>query len=151
MSILKSKRLPSKAEYVNTANVLYVETISFLSRLSSRYARMMAEQPARLAGEVMEHTEKANKIYPSDEERKALRKAHLLEAQASLAALDAALLHCYLMMIKNPQGAFTNAKGQTLPPSEAEQKLDRMAQSLGELIDKEDTLLKGILSSDRKR
>jgi len=30
-------------------------------------------------------------------------------------------------------------------------KLDRMAQSLGELIDREDTLLRNILESDRKR
>ena len=34
---------------------------------------------------------------------------------------------------------------------EAMDKLDRMAQSLGELIDREDTLLRNILESDRKR
>ena len=82
MSVLKEKRTVSKAEYVNTANQIYVETVGFLTRLSARYSRLIAEGTAQLAGEVMDHTEKANKIYPSDEQRKAQRKAHLLEALA---------------------------------------------------------------------
>lgn len=91
MSVLKEKRTVSKAEYVNTANQIYVETVGFLTRLSARYSRLIAEGTAQLAGEVMDHTEKANKIYPSDEQRKAQRKAHLLEALASLSALDVRL------------------------------------------------------------
>ena len=129
MSVLKEKRTVSKAEYVNTANQIYVETVGFLTRLS----------------------EKANKIYPSDEQRKAQRKAHLLEALASLSALDVRLTHAYLVMYQNPQGCFTAPSGKTVPPKEAMDKLDRMAQSLGELIDREDTLLRNILESDRKR
>ena len=95
MSVLKEKRTVSKAEYVNTANQIYVETVGFLTRLSARYSRLIAEGTAQLAGEVMDHTEKANKIYPSDEQRKAQRKAHLLEALASLSALDVRLTHAY--------------------------------------------------------
>ena len=147
MSVLKEKRTVSKAEYVNTANQIYVETVGFLTRLSARYSRLIAEGTAQLAGEVMNHTEKANKIYPSDEQRKAQRKAHLLEALASLSALDVRLTHAYL----NPQGCFTAPSGKTVPPKEAMDKLDRMAQSLGELIDRENTLLRNILESDRKR
>lgn len=145
MSVLKEKRTVSKAEYVNTANQIYVETVGFLTRLSARYSRLIAEGAAQLAGEVMDHTEKANKIYPSDEQRKAQRKAHLLEA------LDVRLTHAYLVMYQNPQGCFTAPSGKTVPPKEAMDKLDRMAQSLGELIDREDTLLRNILESDRKR
>ena len=151
MSVLKEKRTVSKAEYVNTANQIYVETVGFLTRLSARYSRLIAEGTAQLAGEVMDHTEKANKIYPSDEQRKAQRKAHLLEALASLSALDVRLTHAYLVMYQNPQGCFTAPSGKTVPPKEAMDKLDRMAQSLGELIDREDTLLRNILESDRKR
>ena len=33
MSVLKEKRTVSKAEYVNTANQIYVETVGFLTRL----------------------------------------------------------------------------------------------------------------------
>ena len=104
MSVLKEKRTVSKAEYVNTANQIYVETVGFLTRLSARYSRLIAEGTAQLAGEVMDHTEKANKIYPSDEQRKAQRKAHLLEALASLSALDVRLTHAYLVMYQNPPG-----------------------------------------------
>lgn len=147
MSVLKEKRTVSKAEYVNTANQIYVETVGFLTRLSARYSRLIAEGTAQLAGEVMDHTEKANKIYPSDEQR----KAHLLEALASLSALDVRLTHAYLVMYQNPQGCFTAPSGKTVPPKETMDKLDRMAQSLGELIDREDTLLRNILESDRKR
>lgn len=151
MSVLKDKRLPSKAEYVNTANEIYIETMAFLPRLSARYSRLMAGFPAKLAAEVVEYTEKANKIFPSDEQRKQLRKAHLLQAQASLSALDVALLHCYLVMVKNPQGCFTDSKGKTVSEEKAIERLDAMSQSLGELIAKEEELLRGILASDRKR
>ena len=129
MSVLKEKRTVSKAEYVNTANQIYVETVGFLTRLSARYSRLIAEGTAQLAGEVMDHTEKANKIYPSDEQRKAQRKAQLLEALASLSALDVRLTHAYLVMYQNPQVCFTAPSGKTVPPKEAMDKLDRMAQS----------------------
>ena len=104
MSVLKSKRTESKAEYVNVANAIYIETINFLTRISARYSRLIAEPVAKLAGEVIDHAEKANSIYPSDDQRRQLRKAHLLEARASLMALDVRLTHCYLIMTQNPQG-----------------------------------------------
>lgn len=151
MSILKEKRTVSKAEYVNTANQIYVETVGFFDAAFRPLFPADCRGTAQLAGEVMDHTEKANKIYPSDEQRKAQRKAHLLEALASLSALDVRLTHAYLVMYQNPQGCFTAPSGKTVPPKEAMDKLDRMAQSLGELIDREDTLLRNILESDRKR
>ena len=151
MSVLKEKRTVSKAEFVNTANQIYVETIGFLTRLSARYSRLLAEGVATLAGEVMDHAEKANKIYPSDEQRKGLRREHLLEALASLSALDVRLTHCYLIMGQNPQGCFADGKGKSLPPPEATRKLDNMAESLGNLINQEETLLRNIMDSDRKR
>lgn len=147
MSVLKSKRSTSKAEFVNVASQIYDETIDFLTRLSARYSRLMAEAIANLAGEVEDHAEKANSIFPSDSQRVSLRKAHLLEARASLMALDVRLSKCYRMMNQNPQGCFTDAKGKTLPPAEATARLDRMADSLGALIDQENELLKGQLKS----
>ena len=85
MSVLKEKRTVSKAEYVNTANQIYVETVGFLTRLSARYSRLIAEGTAQLAGEVMDHTEKANKIYPSDEQRKAQRNENRVYNTVKLA------------------------------------------------------------------
>ena len=151
MSVLKSKRTTSKAEFVNTAHQIFVETLGFLTRLSARYSRLLAEPTAKLAGEVIDHAEKANSIFPSDLQRVELRKAHLLEARASLMALDVRLTHCYTLMSQNPQGCFTDGKGKNLPPSEAMEKLDRMAQSLGEKIDQENELLKGQIKGLAKK
>ena len=151
VSVLKQKRTTSKAEFVNTANQIYVETLNFLTRLSARYSRLVAEPVAQLAGEIIDHAEKANSIFPSDAQRVELRKAHLLEARASLMALDVRLTHCYMIMNENPEGCFTTAKGKSVGPKEAMEKLDKMAQSLGELIDQENELLKGQIKSVGQR
>ncbi len=143
MSVLKQKRTTSKAEFVNTAYEIYVETLNFLTRMSARYSRLLAEPVAKLAGEIIDHAEKANSIFPSSDQRKNLRRAHLLEARASLMALDVRLTHCYLVMNQNPEGCFTTAKGKTVGAADASEKLDKMAQSLGDLIDQENELLKG--------
>ena len=147
MSVLKNKRAISKAEFINTANQIYIETLGFLTRLSARYSRLIAEPIAKLAGEVLDHSEKANSIYPSDPQRIELRKAHLLEARASLMALDVRLSYCYAILDQNPEGAFTNSKGKQVEAGKAEEKLDKMAQSLGDLIDKENELLKGVIKA----
>lgn len=116
MSVLKAKRTTSKAEFVNKANEIYVETLNFLTRMSARYSRILAEPVALLAGEVIDHAEKANSIFPSDAQRIELRKAHLIEARASLMALDVRLTHCYMVMSQNPQGAFTtDSKCKIIP------------------------------------
>lgn len=151
MSVLKSKRTESKAEYVNVANAIYIETINFLTRISARYSRLIAEPVAKLAGEVIDHAEKANSIYPSDDQRCQLRKAHLLEARASLMALDVRLTHCYLIMIQNPQGCFTTPSGKSVDAKKATERLDKMAQKLGELIDKENDLLQGMIGTVNRK
>ena len=151
MSVLKSKRTESKAEYVNVANAIYIETINFLTRISARYSRLIAEPVAKLAGEVIDHAEKANSIYPSDDQRRQLRKAHLLEARASLMALDVRLTHCYLIMTQNPQGCFTIPSGKSVDAKKATERLDKMAQKLGELIDKENDLLQGMIGTVNRK
>ena len=128
----------------------YIETINFLTRISARYSRLIAEPVAKLAGEVIDHAEKANSIYPSDDQRRQLRKAHLLEARASLMALDVRLTHCYLIMTQNPQGCFTTPSGKSVDAKKATERLDKMAQKLGELIDKENDLLQGMIGTVNK-
>lgn len=147
MSVLSQKRMTSKAEFINTAAKIYTETVNFLTRLSARYSRLLAEPVAKLAGEVLDFSEKANSIFPSDPQRIALRRTHLLEARASLMALDVRLTHCYLIMMENPEGCFTTSKGKAVGPKDAAEKLDKMAQSLGELIDRENELLKGAVKA----
>ena len=106
---------------------------------------------AKLAGEVIDHAEKANSIYPSDDQRRQLRKAHLLEARASLMALDVRLTHCYLIMTQNPQGCFTTPSGKSVDAKKATERLDKMAQKLGELIDKENDLLQGMIGTVNRK
>ena len=142
MSVLKSKRTESKAEYVNVANAIYIETINFLTRISARYSRLIAEPVAKLAGEVIDHAEKANSIYPSDDQRRQLRKAHLL---------DVRLTHCYLIMTQNPQGCFTTPSGKSVDAKKATERLDKMAQKLGELIDRENDLLQGMIGTVNRK
>ena len=108
---------------------------------------MLQEPVAKLSGEVLDHAEKANSIFPSDPQRISIRKAHLLEARASLMALDVRLTLCYDVMSQNPEGAFTTSKGKSVSASDATAKLDKMAQSLGDLIDRENELLKGAVKS----
>ena len=66
-------------------------------------------------------------------------------------ALDIHLSHCYEIMMLNPQGCFTKPNGNNVSPSDAERKLDNMTKEIGELIDKENTLLKNVLKSDKGR
>ena len=61
------------------------------------------------------------------------------------------LTHVYLILSQNPQGAFTTATGKTVDVGKAKEKLDRMAQHLGELIDQEKSLLTGAVSDTEKR
>jgi len=151
MSVLKAHRSESKAEFVNTANKIYVETINFLSRLSARFSRLMANDVSHLASEVLVNAEKANSIFPSDHTRKELRKQHLLESRSALMALDVELSHCYDIMMLNPEGCFTTSNGNPVKPARAKEILENMAQSLGELIDSENGLLTNTLKSDKDR
>ncbi len=151
MSVLKAHRSESKAEFVNAANKIYIQTINFLSRLSARYSRLMSDSVSQLASAVLDHSEKANNIYPSDDVRKELREKHLLEARAALMALDVHLSHCYDLMMTNPSGCFTTSNGKSVSPADAKRKLENMAQELGSLIDYENSMLTNVLKSDKKR
>lgn len=151
MSVLSKNRTLSKAEYVNKANEIYVETIRFLTRLSSRYARLLAEPVATLAGEVIDECEKANSIFPKGDVKKELRLRHLTEAIASLHALDVRLAHIYQIMMWNPQGCFESTNVKTKDNTDAVRRLDRMAEKLGCLIDDEDKLIQAVIASDKTR
>ena len=150
MSVLKAHRGQSKAEFCNTANKIYTETLGFLSRLSARYSRLLEQDTAHLASEVVANAEKANTILPSDELRFNERKAYLLRSRAALSALDVNLAHVYEVLMMNPEGAFSTPKGKDVSAAEAVRRLDSMADSLGTKIDDEEKLLNGVLKSDQK-
>ena len=145
MSVLKAKRGISKAEFVNTANKIYTETLWFLSRLSARYSRLLATDTIHLAHEIIANVEKANTMQPVDQVRFELREKYFLSAKAALGALDVQMAHVYDLLMLNPEGAFDNKD-----KSGAIQKLDKMAEKLGCLIDDEAKLLAGVLKYDKQ-
>lgn len=147
MSVLQSKRTTSRTEYINTAKDIYIETLTFLTKLSAKYSRLIAHRIADLAGDVLDICEKANHIYPSGEDNKRIRKEMLLNARASLMALDVRLTTCYELMNRNPQGCFE----KEISASTAKEKISKMADKLGVLIDKEKNLITAVMESDRKR
>lgn len=119
--------------------------------MSARYARILAQPIADLAGDVLDNCERANTYYPRDDERKALRKDALLKARGSLRALDVRLTHCYEIMTWNAQGCFSTSDKAAFDADTALIRLDRMAESLGNLIEEEDNLLRAVMESDSKR
>ena len=151
MSVLKSRRNESRAEFVNVAYTIFTETLQFLTKLSTRYSRLLSDQVIQLASEVLDEAEKANSIFPSDDVKKQLRETHLVEARASLMALDVHLAKCYEVMMLNPQGCFTTSTGKDVDASTAKSKLNKMAENLGCLIDKENRLLTTVIKSDKNR
>lgn len=78
MSVLKAHRGQSKAEFVNTANAIYTETLWFLSRLSSRYSRLLAKDTIHEAHEIVANAEAANSMMPVDQLRYEERTRYLL-------------------------------------------------------------------------
>jgi hypothetical protein len=163
MSKLRSHRGISRAEFVNTAIDIRRKTRGFLARLSARYARLMAADTMHQANLLVEHAEGAQSMRPTDLTRYEARKGHLLEARAALKALDDDLEDVYQTLMMNPEGAFDDAKKtkkakakdprdvhETERAAEAIQRLDRMSEELGCLIDAEDKLLTNLMDADRR-
>lgn len=130
MSVLKSKRTESKAEYVNIANAIYIETINFLTRISARYSRLIAEPVAKLAGEVIDHAEKANSIYPSDNQRRQLQGtssggAGILDGAGC--SVDSLLSH----HDPEPAGMFHNSLGKKCRCEESNRKAGQNGSKVG--------------------
>lgn len=151
MSQLKNKRrATSKAKYVNTAYDVHKAAIELAVRLSPRYGRVYTVEIAALAHRLSDECEITQKIYPSNPQRVKQREYHLCEARGALSALDSKLTEIYVILLENPQGAFTTGSGKKIPAADAERILENLAENVGTLIDIEDAALSGVLDSDRK-
>ena len=151
MSVLKSRRSESKAAYINTAFDIQVNVLNFLTRLSSRYSRILAQNVTNLAFEIIDNAEKANSVGYNDDIRAGLRQKYLLQARAALDSLDIQLTLCYDVISQNPQGAYNKASGKSMPSSEAMQKIDNIANRLGNMINEEKRMLNNALKLDYKQ
>lgn len=151
MSQLKSKRrTQSKAAYVNVAYDIHTAATELAVRLSPRYGRVYTTEIAALSHKLSDECEITQKIYPSNPQRVKEREFHLCEARGALSALDSKLTEIYVILLNNPQGAFTTGNGKKVPAGDAERILENLAENVGTLIDIEDAALSGVLDSDRK-
>lgn len=154
MSVLKENRSLSKAEFVKGSRDIAVRSINLLSRLSARYARVMADDVKSCSVEGFSSCVKANSVYPTSFMRCTLREEYILRAKANYDALDGLLAIIYEILRSNPEGAFTDSSGKkALDKKKAEEKLDKMVDILGDAIDREQALLKGQLDfiAERRR
>ena len=149
MSVLKVNRSTSKTEFVNTAMDLVDASLSFVTRLSNRYSRLLAPAVMEAAFKLSIFVEIANSIFPNTEERLETRKKYLLLARGYTKALDVIMLHCYRIACMNPQGCFTDSRGNTIDSTKARDRLDKMADTVGDLIDREIALLTGTLDKSK--
>lgn len=149
ISVLKCNRSESQVEFVYTAEEIYKRTVDIISRLSARYSRLVGNDIVETAMKVLQECNIANNFYPSDEATLEKRKTHLRVAKGYLKSLDYTLSYCYDILMLNPQGAFTNAKGETLPSSKAKDKINKSSQTLGELISKEYELISKRIKNDK--
>lgn len=148
MSVLKSRRHESKAQYIANARLIFIETIAYMTKLSARYGRLLDKIVVENAGELVRNVEIANSIYPSNVERTQLREKYLLIARGYVAALDSMLGNVYELLMNNPQGCFSKLN---MSPNEAKIKIARMSQSLGEKLDAEYSMITGLIKSDKQR
>jgi len=150
MSVLKSKRGISKMEYVATANKITQLTLQFLLRLSQKHRNLLGESTTKLTFEVLDNAAKAERIYPADEVKRNLREEYLLKARAALSALDVRLSYIYNFLLQYPEGSMIKKNGEDREAYEVAQKIDKMALTLGELIDREDGLLEAVLAKTKE-
>ena len=126
-----------------------MEVLYLVTRLSARYGRVLAEPTMTVCARIYDCCCVGNSFYPSDEERLRKRKDFFIEARGLLDALDTRIALIYDVLRDNPQGAFTNCDGKTLPPAEASRKINKKVERIGRIIIKEKELLSKRIKNDR--
>ena len=122
--------------------------LTFVAKLSNRYQRFLGNDTMNMASKVLDEVSMANGIFPKDEITRKARMQHLIEARAALYALDTHMAYVWEAMLTNPEGCFTTTKGKTKTPEEAKAILNKMADSRGDKIDREVSLIKNGRNAD---
>jgi len=138
-------------EYVTNGYAVEKYSIDFTKRLSTKNARIYQKPVTRLAMLQSDLAYMANEIYPTNRAEYQVRRALLGMSMAILHALDKRMSDGYENRRVNPSDAFNRQNGKPIPKAEAIRILDRLADELGDMIDKQDSLLKGVRDSDKER
>ena len=151
MSVLKNKRYLSPMEFVTNGYEIEKHSLDFVKRLSVKNNRIYQEPVRKLAMLQADVAYIANEIYPTTRTEFLVRRILFGFSTAVLHALDKRMGDVYEVMMVNPSEAFNRKNGKPIPEAEATRILDNMAETLGGMIDNQDTLLKGIRESDKHR
>lgn len=138
-------------EYVTNGYAVEKYSIDFTKRLSTKNARIYQKPVTRLAMLQSDLAYVANEIYPTNRAEYQVRRALLSLSMAILHALDKRMADVYENLMINPSDAFNRQNGKPIPKPEAIKILDKLAYDLGDMIDKQDALLKGVRDSDKER
>lgn len=139
ISVYKSKRTPSRTEYVENARKLLVHTIRNCVKFPKRYTYIVVQNIAETAEAIDEHIHKAEAILPTNLHEAQLKRDELTYAFGLLNSLDAKLHLMYDIVSENPN-------------SKTEFKwLPNAALEWGRLIKRERELITGVKKADKKR
>jgi hypothetical protein len=136
MSVYKTKRGESAAQFIETARQLEVHTLTQCLKVPKRYTFYLSTEIMRLASEVYNNVKSANSIFPSTKHEAQMRRDKLTEANNSLQCLIGKLGLLGDVLRKNP----SQFKG-----------LDNALEVWGNLITEEAKLISGVKKSDKAR
>ena len=133
MSVHKSQQGESAVQYLATAQEVEVAVLqTFFRRVKKTYRTVSAIPAYKYAYEAHDNVKKANSIFPKDAETVAMRRRYLIEARCSLQALISRLEISKLANL-------------------TEGMEDKHWLTIFTLIDKELTLIDGVLKSDASK
>jgi len=135
MSVIKSKRLESTMEFLDTMKKIHKEVISLCMRCPKRWDRFLTGDIAHLANMAMIRTKRGNSIYPTTQEEVQLRRNEFINATADLRGLISMLGNLFDYAVDSGEYGI---------------KSSRM-ESIMLLIETEINLLRGLMRKDAAR
>lgn len=135
MTVPKSERETSTAQYLQSGLDLVTKVLSFTNRFPKRLANRLTNPICNHATEALCHVQIANRIYVTSDYEFRLRRGHLQEALGELDHVATLLTVCYELQVKD---------GSLKDPN------DNVYGELIGLLDRERSLIGGVLRKDRE-
>lgn len=138
MSVPTYNRNESKVQFIDTARELVEHTLKYVHKLPKRATFYLSIRIFDYSAKVYESVVSANEYYPTTSLDIEQRKILFKQAQGYLSSLD-----YFLGLAKDSYGGLKNEKGNPIISEYG-------WVHWGELIKKEKSLIKSVLSSDSK-
>ena len=129
MSVIRSARSTSTAQFLMTARELQIYTIQKCVGFPKRYTFYVSQPLAAIATRIYENVKMGNSIYPSNQHEAQMRRDYFLRAGAELQNLISQIETAYELF----------------------QFEARIMEYWMELVDTESKLIKALLKSDKAR